>query len=189
MSFFSSLFGGRRSPKKNNDRHLSIVLLLRTHRFRTQDEIQHANLAAALEMDSAANSERFFTVQNGDVTLVKSGSLVLNVLQANQPYTPPALEEILKRADEAARYAWREHRAWLAVDLLNTSEVSDVEGLEWLLRLSKQLLDSECTAIFIPQMLRTMPNNGVAAFGIDLLLRKILPEAIKESPSPDRSVS
>jgi len=181
MAILSSLFKKFGSNKKDDGPYLSVVLLLRKSRFRTQEEIQRANLAAAQELDPTAHESAFFTVQKDQVTFVKSGSLLVNVLQAKVRYTPPALPEILRRSDQASRDAWEQHQAWLALDLLNTKDVSEAEGLAWLVRLSKELLDSECTAVFIPQLLRTLPNNGVAAFGIDLMLRKILPEAISKS--------
>jgi len=154
-------------PKRRFD---SIVLLLREPSRFTQEELEAAGSRAFGQPFNTSEDSAFILHQEGDLTLIKCHSSLINLLQAQIPYTPPNIKEISLSTDDHGRLAWNQHTAWIAFDLINDYDFSPEESFATLARWAQQFLGPNCTAAFIPSLGRTMVNNGAADRGLKTLI-------------------
>ena len=90
--------------------------------------------------------------------MMKAGPHLLNFFYYPRPYVenPEASVDWLTQA--AQREAWLQHSACFGVDYLNDG-VSVRLGYCVLSQLVSEMLDGNCTAVYIPQERALMPNN------------------------------
>jgi hypothetical protein len=108
--------------RKTDEPSTSMVLLLREYHFFTKGEFESAaEKAWGRSFTDRGEKSRHFVTQSGFVTMIKVGPHVLNILHVNCPYMEEmdeaALQEFLPEKER--QEAWRQHRAWVAVDYLN----------------------------------------------------------------------
>jgi len=95
----------------------SIVLLLREPHVSTQAELQAAGERGWGRRFDGETDPMYFVVQQADVTMMKAGTHVVQLLHAAQPYLGD-VEEISGRLPrQEQKQAWLEHGAWAALDL------------------------------------------------------------------------
>ena len=101
-------------------------------------------------------------VQKGTVTLTKAGPHVLNFLYYPSPYVenPKANVDWLPQA--AQRKAWSQHSACFGVDYLN-DVVSVQLGYCVLAQLVSEMLDGNCTTVYIPRE-RALARNDESLY-------------------------
>jgi hypothetical protein len=137
-----------------------LVLLLREYHFFTQAELVRAAQSAWQRDFSGGEGSRHFVVQQKPVTLIKAGPHAMQVLHAPQPYlgelTEVDLRTFLPEPDR--RDAWRSHRAWASVDYLAKASDTDTKYAV-LAELPAEMIDENCTGIWVPEMSAFIPNN------------------------------
>ena len=98
-------------------------------------------------------------VQSGGVTLLKAGPYLLNFYQSQQPYLDNPKQTIDWLPQVSQRQAWSEHLAFVAVDYMNYD--SDVDlGYCVLAKLVAEMLDQNCTGVYMPRDHALTPNDG-----------------------------
>jgi hypothetical protein len=148
-----------RRPYKNDP--TSVVMLLRTSHFFVKEEL-HAAAERAWHIKFLTESKDSvnFIVQKGFVTLVKAGPHILNVLHQNRPYggdgSPPVSADWLPLEEQ--KQAWLHHAAWASVDYMGRNV--DLQLAYCVLtNLVAELLDRNCTGIYIPGERFLAPND------------------------------
>lgn len=142
-----------------------LVLLLREYHFFTQAEVMRAAQAAWQRDFSSGEGSRHFVVQQKLVTFIKAGPHVMHVLHAREPYLGELTEADLRSflPEPKRRDAWRSHRAWASVDYLGRDADTDTK-YSVLAKLVAEMVDENCTGIWIPEMRAFIPNN-IEAYG------------------------
>jgi len=138
---------------------LSMVLLLRAPHLFSADELRRAAERAWHTSFAGGQKESMHrVVQKGIVTFMKAGPHVLNFLYYPSPYVenPKANVDWLPQA--AQREAWSQHSACVGVDYLNDG-VSVQLGYCVLAQLVSEMLDGNCTAVYIPRERALAPND------------------------------
>lgn len=154
-SWFQSFFRREKSPEP---RILSLVILLRESRY--LDPVILRKLAARafqVEFDDLNGDSDPDESEN---SIVRSKDDVNYLIRARgetfliNNYPRAYVEDVIRIGGEIAelrfRQAFLEHRAWLSVDRYGSSRMSDAEALHWIGRLTAELLDDDCTAIYCP---------------------------------------
>jgi len=157
--------------QEEDDMPCSIVLLLREPHFFSKKELEAAGERGWGKPFNGEADPMYFVVQSGAVTMVKAGSSLVHVLHAKQPYLDHIESVARQLPQEEQKRAWREHRAWAALDLMNKDQPKS-EAYSILARFALQLGDSNCAAVYLPKDSVLMPNDGAAEEGLRLLLRK-----------------
>jgi hypothetical protein len=159
--------------EKNEEMPYSLVLLLREPHIYSSSELQRAAERAWRRSFDGKADPMYFVVTKGPTSMVKIGSHVVNVLHAAQTYLddPQATAEQLPQLDQ--KKAWLEHQAWAALDFWNL-ELPKQDAYQTLAKLSLQLADRNCSAIFLPRDEILMPNDGTAEEGLQLLSERAL---------------
>jgi hypothetical protein len=167
--------GRERIGQKDNDVR-SIVLLQRSGRFLSQEEIRSASEKGWSRSFDGKEDPMYFVVQDEPVTIIKAGGLVVNVLQARIPYLGEPNNVGLQLPRKEQQDAWRRHRAWVSFDLLNKEDVSRREAFSALAKFALGTGDENCTGIYLPSERIFAPNSGGEAEEmLRLLIRKELP--------------
>jgi hypothetical protein len=137
-----------------------LVLLLREYHFFTQAELTRAAQSAWQRDFSGGEGSRHFVVQEKFATLIKAGPHALQVLHAPQPYLGELTEVDLRTflPEPERREAWRSHRAWASVDYLAIARDTNTKYAV-LAELVAEMVDENCTGIWVPEMSAFIPNN------------------------------
>jgi hypothetical protein len=151
----------------------SVVFLLRGYLPLSE---QHFQLATEHGWGVSFDGKRdpmYFVSVSGEHGFVKAGKHVIKLLSVSQSYlgTPDEIAEQLPRQEQQS--AWRNHRAWVALDFWNL-ELPKIDAYEMLARLSLPLLSDQCCGVFLPKEEVFMPNDGTAQEGLQLLLERSL---------------
>ncbi len=137
---------------------LSIVLLLRTPHFFNAEELRLAAERAWRTSFAGGEGSMHCVAQSGKATLLKAGPHLLSFFYYPKPYVDKPKEQIDWLPEEAQRRAWIEHSACVGVDYLNRKV--DVElGYCVLSKLVAEILDGNCTGIYIPRESKLVPND------------------------------
>jgi hypothetical protein len=149
----------------------SIVLLLRAPHFFTQAELEAAGERGWGRRFDGKADPMYFVVQQADVTMMKVGTHLVQLLHAAQPYLGD-VEEISGRLPrQEQKQAWLEHSGWAAFDLWDRKPLT-AEAYAVLARFALQLADKNCSAVLLPKENVLMPNDGTAEEGLRRLIRK-----------------
>jgi hypothetical protein len=151
----------------------SVVLLLRSYMPLSEHELQlAAEQGWAMSFDGKRDPMYFVTASERH-GFVKAGKYVIKLLSISLPYLgdPDEIAEQLPRQEQ--RSAWRDHRAWFALDLWNP-DIAKADAYEVLARLSIPLLNDQCCGVFLPKEEIFMPNDGTAQEGLQLLQERNL---------------
>ena len=154
----------------------SVVLLQRSWRILSENEIKVASEKGWSRSFDGNEDPMYFVVQSGPVLLIKAGRLGVHVLQAREPYLGNPEEIAVQLPREEQQVAWRQHRAWISFDLLNKEAVNRQEAFSALAKFALGLVDENCTGIYLPSERIFAPNSGGEAEEVlRLLIRKELP--------------
>jgi hypothetical protein len=146
-----------RQTKKGDP--LSMVLLLRAPHLFSEEELRRAaERAWHITFTSEAKESMHCVVQSGKVTMMKAGPHGLNFFYYALPYVENPSANVAWLPQEAQREAWLQHSACFGVDYLNEG-VSVQLGYCVLAQLVSEMLDGNCTAVYIPQEQALFPNN------------------------------
>jgi len=96
--------------------------------------------------------------QSGTVTLMKAGPHLLNFFYYPVPYVENHKDNVAWLPQLSQREAWVKHAACLAVDYLN-HDVSVQLGYCVLAQLVAEMLDGNCTGVYIPGEQSLAPND------------------------------
>jgi hypothetical protein len=97
-------------------------------------------------------------VQSAKVTLMKAGPHTLNFFHYPEPYIENPKENVAWLPQPSQRQAWIQHSACVGVDYLNYDV--DVElGYCVLSKLVAEMLDGNCTGIYISRQRSLIPND------------------------------
>jgi len=148
-----------RWQKAGKDETVSMVLLLRQpHLFRAAELQTAAEKAWDISFAGGEKGKHFVT-QSGNVTFLKAGPHLLNFFYYPRPYVDNPKENVSWLPKEEQRQAWVEHLACVGVDYMNQD--TDIElGYCVLAKLVAEMLDTNCTGVYIPRENALAPNNG-----------------------------
>jgi hypothetical protein len=136
-----------------------MVLLLREPHFWQKEEIRSAAEEAWRISFAGGEGSMHCVAQNRNVTLLKAGPHLLGFFNYPEPYVDNPEENIDWLLLESQRRAWTQHSACTGVDYLN--EDKDVElGYCVLAKLVAEMLNENCTGIYIPRGSSLIPNDG-----------------------------
>jgi hypothetical protein len=139
---------------------LSIVLLLRRPHLFSSEELQLAAERAWHRsfVDKEKDSMHFVS-QSGKVTFMKAGPHVLNFFHYPAPYVENPKQNVDWLPQEIQREAWLQHSGCFGVNYLNDG-VSVQLGYCVLAQLVSEMLDENCSGIYIPREASLIPNDA-----------------------------
>jgi hypothetical protein len=147
-----------RWQRTSKDAPLSIVLLLRKPHLFSAEELRLAAQRAWHISFAGDEGSMHCVAQSGEVILLKAGPHLLNLFYYPKPYIDNPKEQIDWLPQVSQQRAWVEHSACVAVDYLNHN--IDVQlGYCVLSKLVAEMLDRNCTGIYIPRENRLIPND------------------------------
>ena len=152
----------RPSPSDEDEMPFSMVLLLRRSSLFTEDELNAAGQRAWNVPFSHADKSMYCVMPaTPNITLIKSGNYLFNLIQEDSFYLGP-IEEIapqLPRPEQ--QLAWRQHTSWAAWDLMN-KDVTKKEAYAVIARWVIELVHGNCVGVYLPKESLFFPNNGPA---------------------------
>lgn len=161
MGFFEALRGVFRKKQDDDDLPYSIVMLLRSP-FTMSEEVLTAAASRAYRVPYDGSQEMYFVMRSPQLTVVKSGTSAISLLEAAQPYLGEPDEVAQGFKDTRLRTAWKEHRTWAAFDLMNR-DVPKKQAYRVLAALVAELLDARCAGIYLPKENQfTIQSDGSA---------------------------
>ena len=138
---------------------LSMVLLLRKpHLFSAAELRLAAERAWHTSFAGEEDSSKHCVVQSGTVTLMKAGPHGLNFYYYPEPYIENPKVNVDWLPHPSQRQAWVNHSACVGVDYLN-HRVSVELGYAVLAKLVAEMLDGNCTGVYIPREHSLIPND------------------------------
>jgi hypothetical protein len=147
-----------RWQRTSKDEPLSMVLLLRKPRLFDAEQLRLAAQRAWHTSFAGGEDSMHCVAQSGEVTLLKAGPHLLNSFYYPKPYIDNPKEQIDWLPQVSQRRAWVEHSACIEVNYLN-HDVNVQLGYCVLSKLVAEILDRNCTAIYIPRESRLIPND------------------------------
>jgi hypothetical protein len=138
-----------------------MVLLLRQPHFFTAAELRVA-AEKAWNRSFAGDSPNSMhcVVQAKAVTMLKAGPHALAFFHHAEPYFGWEEVQIVDwLSSDAQLAAWKQHNAWVAVDYMN-KKVSLELAYCVLAQLVAELIDENCTAVYVPRELSLTPNDS-----------------------------
>jgi hypothetical protein len=149
-----------RWQRASKNEPLSMVLLLRRPHVFSGDELRlAAERAWRVSFTSNKDSSKHFVSPSGSVTFLKAGPHLLNLFFYSKPYVENPQDNITWLKKENQRRAWAEHSACVGVDYLNPETDAEL-GYCVLAKLVAELLDENCTSIYVPRERSLIPNNA-----------------------------
>lgn len=162
----------KRSQAADPEPPFSMVLLLRQSRPFTEDHLSTAGQRAWNVPFSDADGSMYCVVQaTPNVTLIKSGKYLFNLMQEDSFYLGPAEEIAMHLPRQEQKEAWHQHGAWAALDLMN-EDVPKNEAYAALARWAIQMETDNCVGIYLPKASIFLPNDGTAKDGLERLIKK-----------------
>lgn len=148
-----------RWQRTTGDEPLSMVLLLRKpYSFSAEELRLAAERAWRTSFAGKEESSKHFVGHRGFITFVKAGPHALTLFHRNKPYFGEAKPNVDWLLHPDQQEAWSNHSAWVAVNYLN-SNVKVELGYAVLSKLVAEMLDGNCTGIYIPQRSSLIPND------------------------------
>jgi hypothetical protein len=150
----------------------SIVLLLRKSLPFTEERLNAAGELAWNHPFNQNDGSMYCALEaTPAITLIKSGKYLFHLMQEGGFYLGPVEEIASQLPRPEQEQAWLQHTAWAALDLMN-HDISRKEAYSALARWAVQLADSNCCGIYLPQESQLWPNDGTAAQGLQILIKK-----------------
>jgi hypothetical protein len=149
----------------------SVVFLLRSYVPLSEHELELAAEQGWAVSFDGKRDPMYCVAVSGRHGFVKAGKHVIKLLSISQPYLVNAEEIAEQLPHQEQRSAWRDHRAWIALDLWNP-DIAKTDAYEVLARLAIPLLSGQCCGVFLPKEELFMPNDGTAQEGLQLLLER-----------------
>jgi hypothetical protein len=142
------------------DEPLSIVLLLRRPHLFSSEELQFAaERAWHVSFAGEEDNSKHCVVQSATITFAKAGPHALSIFHTPEPYFGDnSKQNVNWLPHPSQRQAWINHSAWVAVNYLNYG-VSVELGYVVLSKLVAEMLDGNCTGVYIPQRGSLIPND------------------------------
>jgi hypothetical protein len=137
---------------------LSMVLLLRKPHLFNVDELRLAAQRAWHTSFAGGEGSMHCVKQSGTVTLMKAGPHFLNFFCHPGPYIENPKENVDWLPQPCQQQAWIQHSGCLGVDYLNDG-VSVEIGYCVLAQFVSEMLDGNCTGIYIPREQSLIPND------------------------------
>jgi hypothetical protein len=139
---------------------LSMILLLRKQRLFNAEELRRAAQQAwhTSFADTDNEGSMHFVWQSEKLTFLKAGPHLLSLFHYPKPYIDDPREQINWLPQTSQRRAWVEHTACIGVDYLN-HDVDIQLGYCVLSKLVAEMLDRNCTGIYIPRESKLIPND------------------------------
>lgn len=154
-----------KSPDKDSDVPVSMVLLLREPRFITPDQLRLAAERAFGVSFAGGKESEHFVLQEALFTLMKAGPHMLSFLNYTKPYDVGSQKFARSMPKASQRQAWAEHTAWTAVDYVSGGVDPELEyGV--LARLCAEMLDDNCVGLYVPREQSFIPNDGSLREGL-----------------------
>ncbi len=138
---------------------LSMVMLLRKpHSFHAAELRNAAERAWHTSFSHEDKESKYCVVQEGSVTLMKAGPYLLSFFYYAAPYVEDPKSNIEWLPHATQREAWVQHAACYSVDFMNDG-VSVQLGYCVLAQLVSEMLDGNCTGVYIPRERLLAPND------------------------------
>ena len=166
MNFLRSLIGEITGSARSyqEDSWPSVVILLRAPLFLTTAEVLRT---AQASWGTRSPVEALATTRQGESHFFQSEGMILSVHFATQQYS-----ELTEDGDEVLTRPWKEHRAWMSVDMPH-ERCADLSARKTLANAYKLLLTyasnawpEDCLGIYFPAEGETIPNRGGLAESI-----------------------
>jgi hypothetical protein len=160
-SAFEAILWFGKHPEKLRNQPVSMVLLLREPHFPTLDQLRSAaEHGFGMSFDGNKESEHC-VFQAVLFTLMKAGPHRLSFMNYAKAYNLGefAGQFIASLSTPSQRNAWAEHRAWTAVDYTKGNADFDLK-YSVLAKLCAEMIDSNCTGLYIPGKRNFIPNDG-----------------------------
>ena len=135
-----------------------VLLLRKPHLFSAEELRLAAERAWHTSFAGEENSSKDCVVQSATVTLMKAGPHALNFFYYPEPYVENPKGSVDWLPHPSQRQAWANHAACVGVDYLNY-DVSVELGYAVLSKLVAEMLDGNCTGVYIPQQRSLIPND------------------------------
>ena len=135
-----------------------VLLLRKPHLFSAEELRLAAERAWHISFLGKEPDSKHCVVQSGTITLMKAGPHGLNFLYSSDPYFGNPKENVDWLLHPSQRQAWITHSAYVAVDYLNLG-VSVELGYAVLGKLVAEMLDGNCTGVYVPRESTLLPND------------------------------
>ncbi len=156
-----NLFRRTRASQEDSEPLVSIVLLLREQRDLPEDVLRQA-AARAWGPEFSGEESGNFVVGGPFFNMVKIRGLMLQVLVAARPYVDDPERAAKSIAELRCRKVMAEHTAWISVDCNSGSAPPSVtmqEKFSLIGGLAAELLNSNCTGLYVPWNNMLIPNE------------------------------
>jgi hypothetical protein len=151
---------GKKQP--DDDMPYSIVLLLQSP-FVMSEELLKGAASKAYGIPYDGSNEMYFVSFNPILKTVKAGSLLINLLEIENPYLGDPAEVAKGFNNKRLEDAWKKHSTWIAFDLINR-DISRAQAYRGLAVLVAELLDTRSVGIYLPKENQfTIESDGSAA--------------------------
>jgi len=172
---------GKTTPADAAEPRSIVILQRKVHRF-SEEELRAAGERGwGRKFDGKEDPMYFVSADLPAVTVVKAGPHIIRVTIFPCRYAEDDEYALSQLPQPEQRKAWIEHQAYALLDLFNDlsansgKKIRDTEAYASLARLTLQLGDENCAAIFLPDKNLMMPNDGSAEQGLRLLINKEMP--------------
>ena len=160
MNFLRSLIGRMTAPARTYQENAwpSVVVLLRAPLFPTAAKVLST---AQASWGARSPVEALATAREGASHFFRSGGMILSVHFAAQQYS-----ELAEDGDEVLTRPWKEHRAWMSVDMPNercfdlSAKKTLASAYQLLLTYASNAWSEDCLGIYFPAEGETLPNRG-----------------------------
>jgi hypothetical protein len=148
-----------RWQRTSREEPLSMVLLLRKpHLFSAEELRRTAERAWHVSFAGKEESSMHCVAQSGTTTMMKAGPHLLNFFYYPAPFVENYKENTAWLRQSSQLEAWIKHSACLGVDYFN-HDVSVQLGYCVLAQLVAEMLDGNCTGVYIPRERSLAPND------------------------------
>ena len=138
---------------------LGMVLLQRRPHLFSADELRRAAERAWHRSFAGVDAgSKDCVAQSGTATLMKAGPHLLSFFYYPAPYVENPKANVNRLPQAAQREAWLQHSGCIGVDYLN-DDVSVQLGYCVLAQLISEMLDGNCTGIYVPREQALIPND------------------------------
>jgi hypothetical protein len=159
----------------------SIVILQRkAHLFGEEELTAAGERGWGKKFDGKEDPMYFVSANLPALTVVKAGPHIIQVTTVPAKYSDDDKYALSQLPHPEQKKAWTEHHACVYLDLFNdfsskSERLPDAEAYSSIAKLALQLVDLNCTAIFVPVKNIMFPNDGAAEQGLRLVINKELP--------------
>jgi hypothetical protein len=168
-------------PKPKDVQPRSIVVFQKKpYRFSKDELLLAGERGWGKRFDGEEDSMYFVSAEHPAFTVVKAGPHIIRVIHMQNRYSDDDEYVLSQLPQPEQKKAWNEHNACVFLEFFNdlsskSERVPDKEAYASLAKLTLQLGDPNCAAIFLPDKNIMMPNDGTAEHGLRFLINKELP--------------